>query len=45
MRWAQKPGDIDIIPAGVGGVWEHDADCRILRLVGSSPSAFLPFKW
>ena len=32
MRRVQKPGDIDIIPAGVEGFWEDDADCRILRL-------------
>ncbi|SDA92303.1 AraC family transcriptional regulator [Sinorhizobium sp. NFACC03] len=32
MRRVQKPGDIDIIPAGVEGSWEDDADCRILRL-------------
>lgn len=32
MRRVQKPGDIDIIPAGVDGSWEDDADCRILRV-------------
>ena len=32
MRRVQKPGDIDFIPAGMDGVWEDDADCRILRL-------------
>ncbi|WP_437354125.1 helix-turn-helix transcriptional regulator [Neorhizobium petrolearium] len=32
MRRVQKPGDIDIIPAGVDGSREDDADCRILRL-------------
>ncbi|YCI06710.1 AraC family transcriptional regulator (plasmid) [Ensifer sp. D2-11] len=32
MRRVQKPGDIDIIPAGVDGSWEDDADCQILRL-------------
>lgn len=32
MRRVQKPGDIDFVPAGVDGVWEDDADCRILRL-------------
>jgi AraC family transcriptional regulator len=32
MRRVQKPGDIDIVPAGVGGSWEDDADCHILRL-------------
>lgn len=31
-RRVQKAGDIDIVPAGVDGVWEDDADCRILRL-------------
>src|SRR6478752_8028131 len=32
MRRLQKHGDIDFVPAGVDGVWEDDADCRILRL-------------
>ncbi len=32
LRRVQKPGDIDVVPAGVGGSWEDDADCRILRL-------------
>lgn len=32
MRRLQKPGDIDFVPAGMDGVWEDDADCRILRL-------------
>ena len=32
MRRLQKPGDIDVVPAGVGGSWEDDADCHILRL-------------
>lgn len=32
MRRVQKQGDIDIVPAGVDGSWEDDADCRILRL-------------
>jgi AraC family transcriptional regulator len=32
MRRVQKPGDIDIVPAGVDGSWEDDADCQILRL-------------
>jgi AraC family transcriptional regulator len=32
MRRVQKPGDIDIVPAGMHGSWEDDADCRILRL-------------
>jgi AraC family transcriptional regulator len=31
-RRVQKPGDIDVVPAGVGGSWEDDADCHILRL-------------
>ncbi|MBB3591006.1 AraC family transcriptional regulator [Rhizobium sp. BK529] len=36
MRRVQKPGDIDVIPAGLDGSWEDDADCRILR-VGLDP--------
>ncbi|TCR86032.1 AraC family transcriptional regulator [Rhizobium sp. BK376] len=32
MRRVQKWGDIDVIPAGVDGSWEDDADCRILRV-------------
>lgn len=32
MRRVQKPGDIDVIPAGLDGSWEDDADCRILRV-------------
>ncbi|VFR32025.1 Transcriptional regulator, AraC family [plant metagenome] len=32
MRRVQKSGDIDIVPAGMEGSWEDDADCRILRL-------------
>lgn len=32
MRRVQKPGDIDIVPAGMDGSWEDDADCQILRL-------------
>lgn len=32
MRRVQKAGDIDIVPAGIGGSWEDDADCRILSL-------------
>jgi len=32
MLRVQKPGDIDIVPAGLDGSWEDDADCRILRL-------------
>ena len=37
MRRVQKAGDIDIVPAGVTGSWEDDADCRLLRL-GLLPS-------
>ena len=37
MRGLQKAGDIGIIPAGVDGSWEDDADCHILRL-SLSPS-------
>src|SRR5688572_11181918 len=32
MRRVQKPGDIDVVPAGTDGSWEDDADCRILRV-------------
>lgn len=32
MRRVQKSGDIDIVPAGVSGSWEDDADCRLLQL-------------
>lgn len=32
MRRLQKAGDIDIVPAGMDGSWEDDADCRILQL-------------
>ncbi len=32
MRRVQKPGDIDIVPAGIDGSWEDDGDCHILRL-------------
>ncbi len=32
MRGIQKAGDIGFIPAGAGGSWKDDADCRILRL-------------
>ncbi|MBB3311844.1 AraC family transcriptional regulator [Rhizobium sp. BK196] len=32
MRRVQKPGDIDVMPAGLDGSWEDDADCRILRV-------------
>ncbi|MFB4382293.1 AraC family transcriptional regulator [Agrobacterium sp. LR_9] len=32
MRRLQKPGDIDIVPAGVGGTWEDEADAHILSL-------------
>ena len=31
-RRVQAHGDIDIVPAGLDGVWEDDADCTILRL-------------
>jgi AraC family transcriptional regulator len=31
-RRVQKHGDIDIVPAGLDGSWEDDADCSILRL-------------
>lgn len=31
-RRIQKHGDIDIVPAGLDGWWEDDADCTILRL-------------
>jgi AraC family transcriptional regulator len=31
-RRIQSHGDIDIVPAGLGGEWEDDADCDILRL-------------
>lgn len=32
MHRLQKPGDIDFVPAGVGGTWEDEADARILSL-------------
>ena len=32
MRGVQKPGDIGVIPAGMDGSWEDDADCQILLL-------------
>lgn len=32
VRRVQKMGDIDIVPAGMGGSWEDDADCRVLQL-------------
>jgi AraC family transcriptional regulator len=32
MRRIQKPGDIDLIPAGMDGSWKDESDCRILRL-------------
>jgi AraC family transcriptional regulator len=32
MTRVQKSGDIDIVPAGMGGSWEDDADCRVLQL-------------
>lgn len=31
-RRVQKHGDIDIVPAGLDGSWEDDAECSILRL-------------
>lgn len=31
-RRIQKHGDIDVVPAGLDGWWEDDADCTILRL-------------
>ena len=31
-RRVQSDGDIDIVPAGLDGTWEDDADCTILRL-------------
>jgi AraC family transcriptional regulator len=31
-RRIQKHGDIDVVPAGLEGWWEDDADCTILRL-------------
>ncbi|MBB3455241.1 AraC family transcriptional regulator [Rhizobium sp. BK313] len=31
-RRVQSHGDIDIVPAGLDGEWEDDADCSILRL-------------
>lgn len=32
QRRIQKHGDIDVVPAGLDGWWEDDADCTILRL-------------
>jgi AraC family transcriptional regulator len=32
LRRVQAHGDIDIVPMGLGGVWEDDAECTILRL-------------
>ena len=32
MRRVQKSGDIDVVPAGLEGSWEDDADCSILQL-------------
>jgi AraC family transcriptional regulator len=32
IRRLQKHGDIDIIPAGLDGVWRDESDCEILRL-------------
>jgi AraC family transcriptional regulator len=29
----QKHGDIDIVPAGLGGSWEDNGDCSILRIM------------
>ncbi|OBQ75452.1 helix-turn-helix domain-containing protein [Mesorhizobium erdmanii] len=31
-RRVQSDGDIDIVPAGLDGDWQDDADCTILRL-------------
>jgi AraC family transcriptional regulator len=31
-RRVQSHGDIDVVPAGLEGAWEDDADCSILRL-------------
>ncbi|MGR9132906.1 hypothetical protein [Rhizobium leguminosarum] len=31
-RRLQKHGDIDVVPAGLDGVWEDDHECMILRL-------------
>jgi AraC family transcriptional regulator len=31
-RRVQSDGDIDIVPAGLDGTWEDDADCTILRI-------------
>jgi AraC family transcriptional regulator len=31
-RRVQKHGDIDVIPAGLDGSWQDDADCSLLRL-------------
>jgi AraC family transcriptional regulator len=31
-RRVQSHGDIDVVPAGLDGTWEDDADCSILRL-------------
>lgn len=32
QKRTQKHGDIDVIPAGLDGVWEDDADCTVLSL-------------
>lgn len=32
LRSLQKQGDINVIPAGLDGVWVDEADCEILRL-------------
>jgi AraC family transcriptional regulator len=31
-RRVQSDGDMDIVPAGLDGVWEDDGDCTILRV-------------
>src|ERR1700712_1980775 len=31
-RRVQSDGDMDIVPAGLDGTWEDDADCTILRI-------------
>lgn len=32
LRRVQKSGDIDIVPAGMDGTWEDDADVHVLQL-------------
>lgn len=32
IRRLQRHGDIDVIPAGLDGVWRDESDCEILRL-------------